>query len=151
MNGGVVERERPEEADAQSGASRYEEEEPSTVSEQSGAGEEPTEGEREATADEERVEMPPASFISLIVSLATSAVAHLGFLPDPISGETSRRLELARHEIDLLGILKEKTSGNLEKDEERLLEELLSDLRMRYVRVYEEQGLSPGGESGGSG
>jgi len=107
------------------------------------------ESESGVTSGEEQIEVPPASFISLVVSLATSAVAHLGFMPDPVSGKTVQHLEMARHDIDLLGILREKTAGNLEAEEERLLEEILSDLRLKFVRIREERGSSSHGEGGG--
>lgn len=80
---------------------------------------------------------PPfeASFASLIVMLSSTALVHLGEVPDPLSGEKKQDLRQAKGAIDLLDLLKEKTRGNLTKEEEGLLEELLYDLRMRYLRA----------------
>ena len=66
--------------------------------------------------------------------LIGTAYVHLGDAPSP-EGEPDRNLSMARQDIDLLGLLQEKTKGNLTGDEERLLEQALCDLRMRYVEV----------------
>ena len=71
----------------------------------------------------------PVSFSSFMVSLATSAMAHLG--EGPAGGEVN--IELARNSIDLLGILKEKTAGNLDDEEARLLDTLLYESRTRFM------------------
>jgi len=73
-------------------------------------------------------------FSSFIFSLSTSAFIHFGAIPDPITKKQEKNLPMARQTIDLLGILKEKTKGNLTKEEEELLDNILYDLRMRYVR-----------------
>jgi len=75
----------------------------------------------------------PASFISLIMSLASNAAASLGMMPHPVTGETGVDLKTAKHWIDVLGMLEEKTKGNLNPQEEQMLEGLLADLRMQYV------------------
>ena len=77
--------------------------------------------------------MAEISFASFIMSLNTSALIHLGLLPDPLSGKVEQNLELAKQTIDLLGILKEKTKGNLTQEEQDLLDNLLFDLRIKYV------------------
>ena len=78
--------------------------------------------------------LPPPSFPSLLVGLATSALIHLGESPE--SGpEEPLDLPAAKHAIDLLGILKTKTQGNLDSGEEALLETLLYDLRLKYVKA----------------
>ena len=89
----------------------------------------------EDAEDEARQEgpLPPIDFPTFILSLATSAQVHLGVLPNPATGKEERRLSLAKETIDLLGILREKTKGNLTPDEERLFDHLLYDLRMIYV------------------
>lgn len=69
------------------------------------------------------------SFSSFVVGLATSAMGHLGEGPG-----SSVDLELARNTIDVLGILQEKTKGNLDEEESRLLETLLYETRMRFVQ-----------------
>lgn len=75
----------------------------------------------------------PASFISLIMSLASNAAASLGMMPHPVTGETGVDLKTAKHWIDVLGMLEKKTKGNLDPQEDQLLEGLLADLRMQYV------------------
>jgi len=75
----------------------------------------------------------PASFISLIMSLASNAAASLGMMPHPVTGETGVDLKTAKHWIDVLGMLEKKTAGNLDPQEEQMVEGLLADLRMQYV------------------
>jgi hypothetical protein len=75
----------------------------------------------------------PASFLSLIMSLASNAAANLGMMPHPVTGETGVDLETAKHWIDVLGMLERKSQGNLDEQEARMLENLLHDLRMQYV------------------
>ncbi len=75
----------------------------------------------------------PASFLSLIMSLASNAAASLGMMPHPVTGETGVDLKTAKHWIDVLGMLEEKTQGNLDPQEAQVVESLLADLRMQYV------------------
>jgi len=75
----------------------------------------------------------PASFLSLIMSLASNAAASLGMMPHPMTGETAVDLQTAKHWVDVLGMLEEKTQGNLDEQEAQMLENLLADLRMQYV------------------
>ena len=75
----------------------------------------------------------PASFISLVMSLASNAAASLGMMPHPVTGETGVDLKTAKHWIDVLGMLEKKTAGNLDPQEEQMVEGLLADLRMQYV------------------
>jgi Domain of unknown function (DUF1844) len=75
----------------------------------------------------------PASFVSLIMSLASNAAASLGMMPHPVTGETGVDLKTAKHWIDVLGMLEQKTHGNLDAQEAQMLEGLLADLRMQYV------------------
>ena len=77
--------------------------------------------------------MPEINFASFILSLSSSALFLLGDIPDPATNLTQRNLPLAKQTIDILGILNEKTVGNLVREESQLLESLLYDLRMRYV------------------
>jgi hypothetical protein len=83
---------------------------------------------------EEHPELPGIDFTTFVVSLSHSALADLGDAPQP-DGRTERHLPLARHTIDLLGLLQDKTKGNLSGEEERMLSQVLHDLRMRYVEV----------------
>ena len=75
----------------------------------------------------------PVSFSSFVVSLASSAMVHLGETPDPATGASSIDLPLARNAIDLLGIIKSKTKGNLDDEETQLLDALVHDLRARFL------------------
>jgi hypothetical protein len=77
--------------------------------------------------------LPPVDFTTFILSLSSSALMHMGDLPGPQPGPTTRDLPLAKHTIDLLSLLQQKTRGNLSADEDKLLESLLYDLRLRYV------------------
>jgi len=78
--------------------------------------------------------LPDIDFSTFILSLSTSAMMHLDETPLP-QGTVLRDLEMAKQTIDILGILKDKTKGNLTPDEKRLLDELLCDLRLRYVSI----------------
>jgi hypothetical protein len=78
--------------------------------------------------------LPTLDFATFILGLIGTAYVHLGDAPGP-EGQAERDFDLARHDIDLLGLLQDKTKGNLTGDEERLLEQALCDLRMRYVEV----------------
>lgn len=75
----------------------------------------------------------PTSFLSLIMSLASNAAASLGMMPHPVTGETGVDLKTAKHWIDILGMLEQKTQGNLDEQEALMIENLLADLRMQYV------------------
>ena len=75
----------------------------------------------------------PASFLSLVMSLASNAAASLGMMPHPVTGETGVDLQTAKHWIDVLGMLEHKTKGNLDRQEAHTVENLLADLRMQYV------------------
>jgi Domain of unknown function (DUF1844) len=77
----------------------------------------------------------PASFLSLIMSLASNAAANLGMMPHPVTGETGVDLLSAKHWIDVIGMLEEKTKGNLSEQEDQVLEGLLADLRMQFVSL----------------
>ncbi len=74
-------------------------------------------------------------FSTFILSLSTSALVHLGELPDPIANKKEMNLSLARQTISIIELLKEKTKGNLVEDEERLIETVLADLRLKYVKA----------------
>ncbi|WP_374074434.1 DUF1844 domain-containing protein [Bdellovibrio bacteriovorus] len=76
-----------------------------------------------------------ASFSVLIMSIASSAVMAMGLAPHPQSGEVSKDKNMARFNIDLLLVLQQKTKGNLSGDETKFLENLISDLQMKYVSV----------------
>jgi hypothetical protein len=77
----------------------------------------------------------PASFINFLTTLATNAVASLGAMPHPATGQRSVDLETGKYWIDVLKMLRDKTDGNLHAQEKRLLDTLLSDLQMQYVAL----------------
>ncbi|MBU0485014.1 MAG: DUF1844 domain-containing protein [Proteobacteria bacterium] len=79
--------------------------------------------------------MPEVTFVSFVMSLNTSALFHFGEIADPVSGKTFQDLVLVKHTIDTLNLLQVKTKGNLTKDEANLLETVLYDLKMRYIKV----------------
>jgi hypothetical protein len=79
--------------------------------------------------------LPEVSFAAFIYSLSTSALVHLGEIPEPITEKMDKNLPRAKQTIDILGILQEKTKGNLSQEEENLLNNFLYDLRMRYVKA----------------
>ncbi len=78
---------------------------------------------------------PPMTFGTFLISLASSAVFHLGEAPHPETGKTEKDLPLAKQTIDLLAILQEKTRGNLDDEESKLLQSLIYDLRLRFVQA----------------
>lgn len=80
------------------------------------------------------VDKVDASFSMLVMSIASSAAMALGLTPDPSTGTTASDRNMARFNIDLLVILKEKTKGQLTKDEESLLDHLVSDLQLKFVQ-----------------
>lgn len=76
-----------------------------------------------------------ASFSVLVMSIASSAIMAMGLAPNPQNGEISKDKNMARFNIDLLVVLQNKTQGNLSGDEVKFLENLISDLQMKYVSV----------------
>ena len=98
-------------------------------------GEEPLSGDRARPGAGSDRRLPPADFSTFILSLGSSALIHLGEVEPP--GETGKRrdLPMAKHTIDLLTLLWEKTRSNLTPEEDKLLESLLYDLRLRYVEA----------------
>jgi hypothetical protein len=94
--------------------------------------------EKEARQEAEAKQPPPVpevTFSAFVYSLSTSALVHLGEIAEPITEKMDKNLPLAKQTIDILGILQEKTKGNLTQDEENLLNSFLYDLRMRYVKA----------------
>lgn len=77
--------------------------------------------------------LPKVTFSTFILSLASSALAQLGEVPHPESGETIQDLPMAQHTIEILAMLQQKTRECLDSEESRLIEGLLYELRMKYV------------------
>ena len=80
-------------------------------------------------------EEPEVTFTTFMVGLSTQALAALGEISDPVSGAPSKDLQAAQQLIDIIGMLREKTRGNLDRDEDGLIEAILFDLRMKYVEL----------------
>lgn len=78
--------------------------------------------------------LPKIDFATFVFSLNSSALVHLGLLDDPATNQKSKNLPIAKQTIDILGMLEEKTRGNLSKEEEDMLNHILYDLRLLYVR-----------------
>ena len=98
--------------------------------------------------------LPPADFRGLVGMLATQAVMYMGGLADRSTGQAIFDPEYSRHMIDLLGVLEEKTKGNLAAEESRELSAVLHELRTRYVELAEmvaKGGVRPGGAGGTGG
>lgn len=89
------------------------------------------------TEEDEEVEgaHDPASFVNFLMSIASNAAAALGMMEHPVTGERGVDLQIGKHWIDVLGMLEQKTQGNLSRQEERILEGLLADLRMQFVSL----------------
>lgn len=79
--------------------------------------------------------MPEVTLTTLVISLNTSALYHLGEIADPDTGRTALDLVLAKQTIETLQLLKERTKGNLDDKEDALLGHVLADLKMRYVKA----------------
>ena len=79
-------------------------------------------------------QLPKINFATFIFSLNSSVLLQLGLIDDPATGKKTKNLPLAKQTIDILGMLEEKTRGNLTKDEETMLKNILYDLRMIYVK-----------------
>ncbi len=89
-------------------------------------------------AQEEKAERPPlpeVNFNSLVFSLSSSAFFHLGEIADPQTGKKEKDLPLAKHAIDTIDLLKQKTAGNLTEDEQKFIDAILDDLKLRYVKA----------------
>ena len=79
--------------------------------------------------------IPAASFETLLSTLATQALFAMGAIPDPASGQRVQHLDLARHHIDMIGVLEEKTKCNLSEDESKMLTSTAYELRSRYIQL----------------
>ena len=88
----------------------------------------------------QRPPLPPANISFLFSTLATQAFISLCLLPNPMTEKTETDLDQAKHFIDMLGVLEEKTKGNLSPDEKKQLDALLFELRLQFVEVSAKKG-----------
>jgi hypothetical protein len=86
------------------------------------------------TPETEEAPLPEMNFASFIFSLSTTVMYHFGDFPDPVTKESRRNLPAAKQTIDILSILRTKTEGNLDEREKEMLDGVLYELRMRYVK-----------------
>ena len=96
-----------------------------------------TDVEIEAGADEDELSAldDPAGFVNFVMSIASNAASSMGMMEHPVTHSREINLEVAKHWIDVLGMLEAKTRNNLLAQEEKILEGLLADLRMQYVSM----------------
>jgi hypothetical protein len=85
----------------------------------------------------QRAVLPEVNFSYFLISLSSSALLHLGEIADPQTGQKTKDLPIAKHTIDTIAMLREKTKGNLTDEEQKALDSILTDLRWRYVRAVE--------------
>jgi hypothetical protein len=89
---------------------------------------------KQEKSEKQETHLPKINFQTFVLSLNSSVLVQLGIIEDPTTGIKEKNLPLAKQTIDILGMLDEKTKGNLNKDEEMMLKNILYDLRMMYVR-----------------
>lgn len=77
---------------------------------------------------------PEVNFLNFILSLSTTVMFHFGDFPDPVTREVKKNIPAAKQTIDILSMLKDKTKGNLDDQEKAVMEEILYELKMRYVK-----------------
>jgi hypothetical protein len=105
-----------------------------TIVDKRGQADEPAEQETPAQPRERA--LPSVDFSTFVISLGTSALYHMGLVPDPQTGKpVEANLPVARQTIDTVEMLEEKTQGNLSEDEAALIKHLLTELRMRYLEA----------------
>ncbi len=89
-------------------------------------------------ADPQRGQLPPSDFKTMVSRMVTEAMMSLGMVPEPQSGRRVAVLDLARFHIDMLSVLEDKTRGNLDDEEAKLLSTALHELRMQYIQVSQQ-------------
>jgi hypothetical protein len=90
-------------------------------------------------ADEQQGQLPEINFSTFVISLSTQALMHLGEIANPLTGKIEPDRLVAKQMIDIIGMLREKTRGNLNSGEDRLIEDILFDLRMKYVEAVKKK------------
>jgi hypothetical protein len=79
------------------------------------------------------------NFSTFVISLSTQALMHLGEIANPLSGKVETDVPVAKQMIDIIGMLRDKTRGNLSANEDRLMQDILFDLRMKYVEAVKKR------------
>lgn len=79
-------------------------------------------------------EIPPLDFSTFILSLSSSVLMHLGVVENPVTGKKDKEPLVARQTIDLIGLLRDKTKGNLTEEEAKLIDDILHELQLWYVK-----------------
>lgn len=82
--------------------------------------------------------LPEINFPTFIISLSSQAMFHFGDFPDPVTKETKKNLPLAKQTIDILSMLQEKTKGNLDSEESQLFDNILYELRLRFIKEFKK-------------
>jgi hypothetical protein len=120
----------------ESGEARREDAAPEAKSgaETTGPGDAQPAGGAQTAAEEQDDFLPEANFMNFILSLSTTAMFHFGDFPDPASGQAKKNLAAAKHTIDTIAMIETKTRGNLDSNEKSMLDAVLFELRMRYVK-----------------
>lgn len=88
----------------------------------------------EQSANDKEHDYPPTSFTNFVLSLSTSALFHFGDFSGREDGQTEKNLPAAKQTIDILDMLHEKTKGNLDGNEDQLIQGILYELKLRYVK-----------------
>jgi hypothetical protein len=109
-------------------------ERPQEEAESSAAEEKPKIQESSPTEPKQESDYPQVNFTNFVLSLSTSALFHFGDFPDPEGGKIEKNLPAAKQTIDILDMLNEKTKGNLNENENNLIQGVLYELKMRYVK-----------------
>jgi hypothetical protein len=92
-----------------------------------------------AAREPEQEALPEINFSAFVISLSTQALMNLGEIANPLTGKVEADVPVAKQMIDILAMLKDKTRGNLNASEDRLLEDILFDLRMKYVEAVKKR------------
>ncbi len=109
------------------------------VSAETAQGSQPT-GQKAESKDQTNDEtLPEINFSAFVISLSTQALMHLGEIANPINEKDEVDVPLAKQMIDIIGMLRDKTRGNLNASEDRLMEDILFDLRMKYVEAVKKR------------
>lgn len=80
-------------------------------------------------------QLPGVDFSTFLISLYSSALVQLGEMPDPATGSRCKNMSVARQTIDMIDMLEEKTAGNLDSEEEKLIKSLIHELKLAYVKA----------------